>query len=177
MARPGRKRKKGRRQPNGQPHRSAKAIRDEAVSVVLEARARVYGVSKEVAEKMGDTSWLGKYEAQGHISRRQYNAGTALQELRREKNRLFPPNQDTPEAGVLDRVRGRTARFEASEEEEARQFAKIVERWDACVTAIRREMADWVIEKCVFEDMEVARMLPMLRAGLDAVADTLSIGD
>lgn len=180
MARAGRKRKLVRRHPNGQPFVSVAKQEEETKSVALEARVRVYGVTKEAAVKdMKSTTWLGAMLATKEISETQYAAANRLIELKRDYDRCFPPSQDVPEAGILDRVRGRSVN-ERSEDEEAAEDRRIRKQWDEAIGALNEASHNpdhmrSVISAGVFEDRDVRSYAPTLRVGLSAVARTFSL--
>src|SRR3990167_1739681 len=102
----GRKRKPGVREPNGRARRPpTAAIEAEARSVALDARMRVYGASKAIAEGMHGTNWLAYLVATGELKQRQYDAAMGWQELCEDYHKLHPVKR-YPEAGNLDRGGG-----------------------------------------------------------------------
>src|SRR5690242_7482375 len=68
MARAGRKRKHGvKRQPNGQPVRSQHSMEEDAMSVVIDARRRFYGLGKDNAKSDLAGYVIGRMALKGHF--------------------------------------------------------------------------------------------------------------
>lgn len=106
MAR-GRKRKAGRRLPCGK--RPREETQREAMSTVLEARQRQYGVAASQAkdERLGTA--LGRLAFANRISPDQYAAGQLYGEIMARNRAVMGLPMDQPRSGTsLDRLRLRT---------------------------------------------------------------------
>jgi hypothetical protein len=103
---PGRKRKAGQREPNGDIQRRARLERrEDMTAVVLEARQRVFSVSAKQAKDMPEPTFLGRLIAMGQISQEQYNAATNYQEASLQYDSLHLVRR-VAAAGDLDRGGG-----------------------------------------------------------------------
>lgn len=77
MSRPGRKRKAGKREPNGKPSRIGHRILGEqdAMSVAVDYRQRVFGIPNHAVLDQKAATMLGRLCMQGEISNTQWEAG------------------------------------------------------------------------------------------------------
>lgn len=77
MSRAGRKRKPGKREPNGRPSRAGQSLtaEQEARSVVHDYRQRLFGISDSVDNDKKASTHLGRMCLQGVISEHQWRAG------------------------------------------------------------------------------------------------------
>lgn len=180
MARRGRKRRPGRREANGRHQRvSSEAEREAIISVVLDARRRVYGVTDAEARRMKATDHLARMEARGEIEPREYEAALRYAALMQDYELFFIPGQRPQKAGDLDRVSG----YDDSDGDDA----SYVERWNrvkrdvaecrAALKAAQSEKHEWlvttVIESCVLQGrwQEGSPYIKALKTGLNALAD------
>ncbi len=135
MTKAGRKRKFVKRQPNGQPSRIGQA--GEIKKTAVEARQRVYSMSKEDAELPISTDPIGMLarlgQQGGGISKSQANAALQYEEDRREYLKAIEPPKD---AGCMDlnKVTGRPLIDEHAQMERAK---KTIRRYNKVTSVIQ----------------------------------------
>lgn len=176
----GRNRKPGRRHPNGQLKTLNHSERPERMqAVALEARQRVYGLTKaQAAQTDVESSFLGRLYAMREISKRQYDTASAYLELCREYDRLHPVRGFT-EAGNLDRGAGYDA-SDGTEEWYLKRFWRVTQKYAACHQALRATQtvdihAQQITDNVVLKRYEMPAHVASLRIGLNALAKPLDI--
>jgi len=197
MKRRGAKRKLANREPNGRAQRSRPEMRENMRSVALEARERVFGVSKQTAEDMPESAFLGRLRADNiaferaaksggtrrgdvppGITARQYDAATDYQELIRNWDRVHLL-KGYPEAANMDRGGG----YDSSDGTDPFYLdwvRRICDTKQNCDDVLRdAAKVDWrvpiVIEAVVMHGNRAPDMLGTLRIGLNALANALNI--
>lgn len=184
MARPGRKRNAVTlRETNGRPQRPSRPETEKEVkSVVMQARQRVFGVSKHIADAMPETSWLGRLaafgQANGGISRRQYEAALEYQKVCERLRRLHPV-KGYPTPGDLNKSGGHDNSDPFSEESVA-AYRKAQDQFNACDMALRGSHSTdvrvaSVVKHVVLDGAELHTEVDTLRIGLNALAKVLKI--
>lgn len=146
-------------------------------SVVQEARRRVFGLSKTVAERMPSTSVLGRLRATGEVSQAQYDAGARYGEVVRLHDQLLGA-KGFPSAGNLDR----TAGHDGGEESAAARlrYLEAMSRYDNARSALREasgedRMASSVVDAVCVNDWDLPDMTPSLRIGLNKLVRSMGI--
>lgn len=142
MARAGRKRKQGvKRQPNGQPSRSVYREEEAALTTVVEARMRLYGISKERAKldlagyeigRMALAGVFGDNPAPYIAAVQEYVTATA------DYMRIKNPQQPFPRA--MDYLAGRGASLKA--EPALKTVDRIERRYEQLHARLRRADAN-----------------------------------
>lgn len=180
MARAGRKRKNGPREPKGALRTPTRYERQEDMTkVVKDARERVFGLSKTTAASMPETSVLGRLAATGEISSRQYEAAARYAEIVREHDILLG-SKGFPQAGNLDRAGGHDAGEESSAARA--RYRSAMARYDRCRAALRdasREdrMAASVVDAVAVNNWALPDLTSSLRIGLNHLCRAIdSIG-
>lgn len=179
MTRPGRHRKSGLREPNGRIQRPAAAKQAaEMRATVLEARARVHGLTAAQAEAMPETTVLGRLRVKGLVTQRQYDAGARYRDIVREYDRMMLA-RPLPSAGDLHRSSGHDD-GDGTEPDYVRRFVRARAAWiDAHATLIVAEAVfpGSVVQAVVLGDWEptTATAIAALGLALDALADTLRL--
>lgn len=179
MSRAGRKRDAlKRREANGRVIRAStiETIK-EVRSVALEARRRVLGIPKHLMDAVPETSFLGRLAAlglgAGGISRRQYQAALAYQEVC-EDLRRFHPVKGFPHPGDLDRSHGHD-NGTGKEPAYIKKYRDATDKFNACEQVLKgshstdiRLMS--ITKMVVLDGIELPEEVPTLRMGLDALA-------
>jgi hypothetical protein len=175
----GRKRKSGQRHPGGQLKTPNHSERPEIMQqVALDARTRVFDLTRTQAAEMGESGFLGRLMATKELSRRQYDTAAAYLELNREYDRLHPVKGFT-EAGNLDRGGGFDG-SDGSEEWYLAKFRRTSAKHKACREALAATStvdahARQVTDNVVLKGYEMPAHIPSLRIGLNALARPLDI--
>lgn len=176
----GRKRKDGAaRRPDGRLHYGSKRERMEDMQrVVKEARQRVFGLSRDQASAMPETSTLGRLVATGEISRRQYEAAALYGEIVRQHDILLGAKR-LPRAGDLERQSGHDNEDGSSAAYRAR-YRHAMARYDRCRAALREAaaedgMASSVVDAVAIADWWLPDLTPSLRIGLNHLARALGV--
>jgi hypothetical protein len=167
------------REPSGKRQRPSSTERAETImSVALEARERVFGLSPDQARSMPETSPLGRLRATREISMRQYEAGARFQRIAQDYDKAMLA-KGVPSGGDLNRSRS----FDADDGTEAEYVAwcrKAIARYKDCHRALEdanREdrnaaMATKLIAVVGFDKPE---LVASLRVGLNAIAHVLQL--
>lgn len=133
MARAGRKRKEGPREPNGQLSRNPKAWTGEteraARAVATNARVRLWGVPAELAGQPEAGTVVGRMFLAGTLSREEYEAAVAWQLIRNAYQRAIgaPPAYEehrpevAPTSTFEEFCRSARSRYDAIQSEFASQ--------------------------------------------------------
>lgn len=124
MARPGRKRNKGPRQPNGQPARLQAQQEAEARSVAVEARMRHHGLNKHQAQQPDAGSVQGRLLMDGVLDDHDDDALTRFAQLRRDYMRAIDSPPASISVGLERQYRGADNLVEDVE-----QSIRIVSEW------------------------------------------------
>ena len=182
----GRNRKPGHRKPSGGFKEQPTVQRYENMTaVVMDARERVFGLSKKQAARMRDSSELGRLEATGEISIRQYRAGHKYISVVQERNRMVEI-KSYPLAGDLDRQAGHDSEDGVGPSPKSvryrDRFDKAKERWDLCQGALRStnsqdRLAASVVDAVCMADWALPDMVASLRIGLNALVRALGLAD
>lgn len=166
MGKAGRKRKAGKRHPNGQLVRAKPKQRErDARRTALDARVRVHGVSAAEASDQKAGYVLGRLELAGHITAEQHDTGLRWIEIVLDFSRAHEIPMRTPRAVDLNAVKGQALSGDLS----AASRKRIRDRYDdgfAALTGAGRAALDAVNECCLRD--EIVLLLP-LRLGLDAL--------
>ncbi|WP_174804369.1 hypothetical protein [Martelella limonii] len=162
----GRPRKEGPRTDSGQLSRA----KEDPRKVAVEARMRLFGLSKHAASKQEANSVIGRMEQRGEIMYRQYEA---LREYHRlataYKRRIGAPDSlCSSSAGPV---------IEMSEEDEEQSMKALRKRYDEANAAVRAVMREGgfsngfkVIEWMVFRDIEMPHLVGVLRLVANGLA-------
>ncbi len=176
--RKGRKRKAGAaRRPGGRiDYGTHKERAEDMQRIVKEARERVFGLSKQAAAAMPETTVLGRLVVTGEISRRQYEAAARYAEIVREHDILLGA-KGFPKAGNLERTAGHDGDEGTSAAYQAR-YRHAMARYDSCRAALRdaaREdrMAGSVVDAVAVNNWALPDLTPSLRIGLNHLARVL----
>jgi hypothetical protein len=173
--RKGRKRKFVSRHPDGRPHQKSPYTREqEARSVALEARQRVFGLNKTDADRQEAGSVLGRLLITGEISRRQFDAAFAYEDARGKylAALMVRPQRS---AGDLNRSPGHDS-SEGDEPTYVRWSSQAVKRYQAMrrrILTCGDPFAQMVLDGCIEgRDMLTTSRgnLGTLRMALNAVA-------
>lgn len=176
----GRKRKAAAaRRPSGRINYGSQKEREEDMKrTMLEARERVFGLSRKAAETMPETSILGHLAATGEISRRQYEAAARYTEIVREHDILLGA-KGLPRVADFDRVSGHDGDEGDGAAYQAR-YRNAMARYDRCRAALRdasREdrMAGSVVDAVSVNNWGLPDLTPSLRIGLNHLARALDV--
>lgn len=129
MAKAGRKRKRGRRQPNGQLARSTPAIRENVLQTVVEARMRIYGLTAAQARSELAGYEIGRMALRGDFGQDYQPYIDAVYDYvmaTSDYMRIKCPQQPMPRA--IDYLAGRGATLRA--EPSLKTVDRIVERYE-----------------------------------------------
>jgi hypothetical protein len=171
----GRKRKHHvSRHPDGRPiQKSQYTLEQEARSVALEARQRVFGLNRTDADRQEAGSPLGRLLLSGDISRRQFDAAFAYEAARAEylDALMVKPLRSS---GNHDHSGGHDS-SEGNEPDYVRWSSRAVKRYQAMrrrILTCGEPMAQMVLDGCLEgRDMLTTRgNLGTLRMALNAVA-------
>lgn len=166
MAKAGRRRKSGRRQPNGQLARpAAKARERDARRTAIEARTRVHGVDRAVAHDQKAGYVLGRLALAGHITDALHDAGIVWIEIVHAFSLANEIPMRTPKAVDLNAVRGKVLSGGLSAATRARIRARYDEGFATLLEAGRDALH--AVNACCLQD-EIVLLHP-LRAGLAAL--------
>lgn len=181
MGRAGRKRKIGKREPNGQLSRrkSDKQVRRsieqaDIMFVARDARERIHGVAKENSgTELGGTA-IGRMFLRGIIGRRHLDAAKAIADRRDAYSRAIGIGRCEPQAVDLNAVHGRSG--DSMTAEMARFH---IEKWDQIVDALdaagRRGHLYAVVWSIVISDRDNLRDADLLKIALDAAGDAIGL--
>lgn len=157
MGKRGPKKRHGKREPNGRLSRTVTARADamnqeqrDTMSVAIEARQRVWGLSRDASRDQMAGSAIGRYCLAEKIKLEQYDAAMAYLAEREEYHRYIVPPRP-PGAVDPNATHGRAL----TEENEAR---------------VRHVMASWATTNAAIRDAQLAiRNDGNLRGAIDAV--------
>jgi hypothetical protein len=178
MARAGRKRAVGSREPSGKFQRIPQAVQERQVkSVVLDARSNIYNVSDKVAERMPETSFVGYLMATGELTSRQFEAASGYRNVIAEYDSLHPV-RGFPRPGDLNKVGGIGG--EEDEDGDRRRWKRALNRYQDCEAALNgTRSADYhaaaITRNIVLKDFVNPFVTPSLRIGLNAIAHVLGL--
>ena len=173
-----RPRKGGPRERNGRQQRNRAAEEAEAISVVIGARQRVFGLTLGEARRLQETSNLARLRLDDSISERQLRAAWAYQELMRDYDRLFPL-RPVQLAGDLDRMSG----YDDSGGADAAYIEMsnhVLRRYSACRQAlVDADKVDFrasgTVRRVALEGIAQPHLSDALRVGLNALATAVNI--
>lgn len=168
-----------KRHPDGTVHRRSQAqIEQDTVSVAIQARQRVFGVSESDAKAMQETSFLAQLRVQDEISQRQYDAAMTYQALIEDYYHLYPIRK-LAAAGDLDRGGG----FDASDGTDP-DYIERARKITGMVSQCREALNDAnkvdgrtraVIENVVIRRTRQPWLVEPLRLGLNVLANVFNL--
>jgi len=178
MARRGRKRLVKRRQPNGQPWRAPEhVLAEEAMSVALNARTRVYGLPCGLVRHQEAGDAFGRAFMRDSISRSEHEAGLEYESLYRQwvKVALIRPFASSAD---LNRSSG----YDGGDGDDplyVEHCRLVSERIDGSRRALERAgpLCRLAVETWVVEQRAAWGLLKPLRSGLWALARLYRIRD
>ena len=159
----GRKRKPGRREPNGRVQRSHEAANLEP----FKERMRRYGLSEKDARDQKSSTVIGRMYLQGHLTEPQYEAGAKLATDSAEYARCL---QSPRGMGIAETLTG-----SGDEEAHARHVAKVKRAYEGARDVLKRlQERDGLRGTTIFDavrfiveqDLELPHLYPGLRRGL-----------
>lgn len=178
MARRGRKRRAGvKREPNGRASRSkpvTAAQAQEAKSVVINYRQRIYGLTPDQAKDAKAVLELGRLWLRKMINERQQEAGERFRVITFRHRRAIVAIADPINSAPMERVGGGVQAETISDE----QIAAIRAEFDACENALRAagRMARIVTENVCVSDLPCHEtQLKPLRQGLNALVEVYGL--
>jgi hypothetical protein len=163
----GRKRKPGRREPNGRVQRSHEAANLEP----FKERMRRYGLSEENARDQKSSTVIGRMYLQGHLTEPQYEAGAKLATDSAEYARCL---QSPRGMGIAETLTG-----SGDEEAHTRHVAKVKRSYEGARDVLKRlQERDGLRGTTIFDavrfiveqDLELPHLYPGLRLGLVELA-------
>lgn len=177
----GRKRKTGKREPNGKLSRVPADVearrRDgldreaqDAISVAIDARQRVFGLDATVCRDQMAGSAVGRYCLQGIITRVQYDAAVLyLADCEAYSHAIGTPG--IPRAVDLNRIGGK------DNHENITKAKTAMARYDAMVKAVRAKQTEignmgnifGALDTVIRRDVQLEHLLGDLRLGLNAL--------
>lgn len=181
----GRKRKPGKREPNGQlsrriadmQQRNADAFdrqERDIIGVGLEARQRVHGVHKDNSRDQMAGCFVGRLCLQGEVSRAQYEAAmTYLEEWHDNLRAIGAATPPQPSALDPNATRGRGVG-----EEDVAKVRQRIARWKASVAAVQERQIELrgagalvaAMDYCVLRDEAHPHLIGSVREALNALA-------
>jgi hypothetical protein len=159
----GRKRKPGRREPNGRVQRSHEAANLEP----FKERMRRYGLNEKDARDQKSSTVIGRMYLQGHLTEPQYEAGARLATDSAEYARCL---QSPRGMGIAETLTG-----SGDEEAHARHVAKVKRAYEGARDVLKRlQERDGLRGTTIFDavrfiveqDLELPHLYPGLRLGL-----------
>lgn len=163
----GRKRKPGRREPNGRVQRSHEAANLEP----FKERMRRYGLNEKDARDQKSSTVIGRMYLQGHLTEPQYEAGARLATDSAEYARCL---QSPRGMGIAETLTG-----SGDEEAHARHVAKVRRDYEGARDVLKRlQERDGLRGTTIFDavrfiveqDLELPHLYPGLRLGLVELA-------
>jgi hypothetical protein len=163
----GRKRKPGRREPNGRVQRSHEAANLEP----FKERMRRYGLSEKDARDQKSSTVIGRMYLQGHLTEPQYEAGAKLATDSAEYARCL---QSPRGMGIAETLTG-----SGDEEAHTRHVAKVKRAYEGARDVLKRlQERDGLRGTTIFDavrfiveqDLELPHLYPGLRLGLVELA-------
>lgn len=166
--RTGPKRKAGPREPNGRRERNYVVREQEqsAVSVAIEARKRIFGMTEQQARQQDAATVIGRMHMEGRLSREQVDTATRVLEVRNAWQRAMGVARDFVEPRPETAGSGQQTPDEwakARKDDYAAMKAVIEE---ACYQ-YRTRLPEKAIELFVFRDIEAPFMDGELRTTLN----------
>lgn len=172
MAKTGRKRKTGKREPNGRISRKGEA--DKIKSVGIQARQRHFGMTEDEAKKPLSTDPVGLLRRCGEIDEHQYQAAVQYEEdVRKYRAAMGLPKG--VRAMEVERIDGRAL---TDEEEQAIKAKAHIKRYNLACDAVRQAQEAIRNEGNLFGALETIvirqvngqwRMIGDLRIALNAL--------
>lgn len=181
MAKPGRKRKQGvKREASGRVQRpNAQNAAEEAMSVAMGYRARVFGIRPSDLKNQMAESFVGRLCIGKELSPVQYDAAmTFLADHRNMAAAIQAPRD--PSGLDFNRVHGA-----GLAEENVEQYERARRRWKGAVDAVQERQNELrgagalyaALETCVLRDVQATHMVGWLREGLNALVRHYGLGE
>lgn len=178
----GRKRKPGKREPNGKLSRAPAEVaarrkdgldreEQDTIAVAIEARQRVFGLPPTISRDQMAGSAVGRYCLQGIITRTQYDAAMLyLADCEAYSHAIGTPG--IPRAVDLNRIGGK------DNHENITKSKTAMARYDAMVKAVRAKQTEignmgnlfGALDTVIRRDVQLEHLVEDLRIGLNALA-------
>jgi len=174
------------REPNGRPQRKpSREAEEDAKIVVLAARGRVFGLSREQSDRVEAGSLMGRLYLGEYIVLHQLQAAMRYEEIVQAANRAILA-KGYPSPGDLNRSRGGHDSDDGTSPEyvaKCRAATEAANRAWRCLRDCGEALARYALDQAIADDhvmaLALARsnpiMVPEIRIGCNALARMLKI--
>lgn len=166
------------REPNGRPLRSHRKTETEAEvrKVAVQARARIYGAPEADCVRPEYGSVLGRLYMTGHINKLHLEAGNRASEEYAKYYGLTGIPHPSAKAQDITRVKGMGGEVSYETARQATNRMMAIEQVLGGTSFVGRSITSIVKQVIVMDEEPLARYLPALAVGLDALVLFYGVG-